>query len=531
MALPLPLLVSLRSDVQFKTNIYIYCIIALLGILQAYALASPWSGQANASLQLISLAGFLIALRKDTTLKQRFLQAWVFTTSWLIASVWWLYIFLHEFNEAPVPLTLLLIFLLCGPMALYYAVTISLYFKWKTTNPWISGILFATCWTLAEIARAEFFTGFPWGAIGYAHVDSVLVIFAPWVGVYGVCWVAAFLAASLSSSILKFPEKTKKQKYISAAIAVGLIAVLLVPWKLSTPATNTSFSVSLLQGHTMPQTYKYSEIRRQGLSWYVDEALQAKTDLVVMPEIAIDYLQKDIPDKAWEKLKQHFSSGNQAIISGIPTLKDNQKFGNSAIAIRANADEYLYDKQHLVPFGEFVPTSIQWVNKAVNFGNTEFVSSSMSPQPFMWNKQSLAIQICYEDLFGEELAKRFTNEEVATPTVLVNLGNIVWFGNTVVVPQHLNIARMRSIELNRPTVRATNSGGTAIIDSVGTIQAVAKPYIKTVLVGNVPASDGRVTWFARWAGRWGLMPLWVICLSILAMFALGGLKKRQQHAG
>jgi apolipoprotein N-acyltransferase len=78
---------------------------------------------------------------------------------------------------------------------------------------------------------------------------------------------------------------------------------------------------------------------------------------------------------------------------------------------------------------------------------------------------------------------------------------------------------MRSIELNRPTVRATNSGGTAIIDSVGTIQAVAKPYTKTVLVGNVPASDERVTWFAQWAGRWGLMPLWVICVSILIVFA------------
>jgi apolipoprotein N-acyltransferase len=105
------------------------------------------------------------------------------------------------------------------------------------------------------------------------------------------------------------------------------------------------------------------------------------------------------------------------------------------------------------------------------------------------------------------------------PTVLVNMSNIAWFGNTVVVPQHLNIARMRSIELNRPTVRATNSGGTAIIDSAGTIQALAKPYTKTVLVGNVSASDGRVTWFAQWAGRWGLMPLWVICISIVLVFA------------
>jgi apolipoprotein N-acyltransferase len=81
---------------------------------------------------------------------------------------------------------------------------------------------------------------------------------------------------------------------------------------------------------------------------------------------------------------------------------------------------------------------------------------------------------------------------------------------------------MRSIELNRPTIRATNSGGTAIIDASGKIQAVAKPYTQTILVGNVPASDGRVTWFAQWAGRWGLLPMWVFCSVIVLSFAVIG---------
>ena len=511
--------VSLRSEVKLQAYFYIYSFISLLGILQGYALASPWSGQANASLQLISLAGFLITQHKDRTTKQRFFQAWVFATSWLIASVWWLYISIHDFGGLPVSLTLIAIVLLCGGLAIYYAVTISLYFRWKHANPWLSGILFATCWTLAEIARAEFFTGFPWGAIGYAHIDSVLVMLAPSVGVYGVCWAAAYLAACVSSSVEKYSQKPKNQTYISAAIVLGSISVLMVPWKLSTPTTHSSFSVSLLQGN-IPQEMKYSQLKRQAVTWYVEQAIEAKTDLVVMPETAIAYLQKDIPDQAWEKMKTHFSSGNQAVIIGIPTFKEKLGFGNSAIALQANADEYIYNKQHLVPFGEFVPKYFKWFNQMVNFGITDFIRGPLRPQPFTWNNQSLAIQICYEDLFGEELAQRFTNEQTNIPTVLVNMSNIAWFGNTVVVPQHLNIARMRSIELNRPTVRATNSGGTAIIDSAGTIQTVAKPYTQTVLVGNVPASDGRVTWFAQWAGRWGLMPLWVICTFILLVFAV-----------
>jgi apolipoprotein N-acyltransferase len=511
--------VSLYSEVKIKAYIYIYSLITLLGILQGYALASPWTAQVNASLQLISLAGFLLTQQKYLAPGQRFLQAWVFATSWLVASVWWLYISIHDFGGLPASLTLLAIVLLCGGLAIYYAVTISLYFKWKHTNPWLSGVLFASCWTLAELARAEFFTGFPWGAIGYAHIDSVLVILAPWVGVYGICWAAAFLAACISSSIWKFPQTPKKQKYLGAAIGLGVIAVLMIPWKISTASTQSSFSVSLLQGN-IPQELKYSQLKKQAVTWYVENAIQAKTDLVVMPETAIAYLQKDIPDQAWNRLKTHFSSGPQAVIVGIPTFNEKLGFGNSAIALQANADEYIYNKQHLVPFGEFVPTYFKWFNKMVNFGITDFIRGPLRPQPLIWNNQSLAIQICYEDLFGEELAQRFTNQETNLPTVLVNISNIAWFGNTVVVPQHLNIARMRSIELNRPTVRATNSGGTAIIDSAGTIQAVAKPYTQTVLVGNVPASDGRVTWFARWAGIWGLMPVWGICISILILFAV-----------
>lgn len=513
--------VSLHSEVKITTYIYIYSLITLLGILQGYALASPWSGQANASLQLISLAGFLITQQKSFASRQRFLQAWVFATSWLLASVWWLYISIHDFGGLPASLTLIAIILLCGGLAIYYAVTISLYFKCKHTSPWLSGILFASCWTLAEMARAEFFTGFPWGAIGYAHIDSVLVILAPWGGVYGICWAAAFMAACLSSCVEKYPQDTKKQKYLSIAIVMGGMAVLMLPWKLSTATTQSSFSVSLLQGN-IPQELKYSQLKRQAVTWYVDQAVQAKTDLVVMPETAIAYLQKDIPDQAWDKLKKHFSTGNQAVIVGIPTFKEKMGFGNSAIAIQGNTDEYLYNKQHLVPFGEFVPTYFKWFNNLVNFGITDFVRGPLRPQPFIWNNQSLAIQICYEDLFGEELAQRFTIGETKLPTVLVNMSNIAWFGNTVVVPQHLNIARMRTIELNRPTVRATNSGGTAIIDSAGTIQALAKPYTQTVLVGNVPASNGQVTWFAQWAGRWGLKPLWAICISVLIVFVVRG---------
>ena len=123
--------------------------------------------------------------------------------------------------------------------------------------------------------------------------------------------------------------------------------------------------------------------------------------------------------------------------------------------------------------------------------------------------------ICYEDLFGEELAVRFLNP-ISKPSVFVNLSNIAWFGNTPVVDQHLAIARMRSLEFERPTLRATNSGGTAIIDAQGRITHQLAPFTQGALEGVVRAGQDHTTIYAHWAGRWGLGPLWLLCLGLCA---------------
>jgi apolipoprotein N-acyltransferase len=98
----------------------------------------------------------------------------------------------------------------------------------------------------------------------------------------------------------------------------------------------------------------------------------------------------------------------------------------------------------------------------------------------------------------------------------VNISNIDWFGDTVVIPQHLNIARMRSLEFDRPSIRATNSGGTAIINAQGEITQQLKPFTRGVLQGEVASVDKAITPFAYWAGHWGLKPLWLLCLALVA---------------
>jgi apolipoprotein N-acyltransferase len=123
-------------------------------------------------------------------------------------------------------------------------------------------------------------------------------------------------------------------------------------------------------------------------------------------------------------------------------------------------------------------------------------------------------------LFGEELARRFAVEAQA-PTVLVNVSNIGWFGRTVAVAQHLNISRLRSLELQRPMVRATNTGATAVIDHRGAVTARLPPHTRGVLAARVEGRDG-LTPFARWASALGLAPLWALALGVPATLAWAG---------
>ncbi|MDP2419107.1 MAG: nitrilase-related carbon-nitrogen hydrolase, partial [Hydrogenophaga sp.] len=131
--------------------------------------------------------------------------------------------------------------------------------------------------------------------------------------------------------------------------------------------------------------------------------------------------------------------------------------------------------------------------------------------------QRLAPNICYEDLFGEELAASFRDPDQA-PTVLVNLSNIAWFGDTVAIDQHLHISRLRALELGRPMLRATNTGATAVIDHRGVVTHLLPRLTRDRLEATVQGRSG-TTPYARWAARWGLWPLWGVCLAMLLLIA------------
>jgi apolipoprotein N-acyltransferase len=292
--------------------------------------------------------------------------------------------------------------------------------------------------------------------------------------------------------------------------------------------------VTLLQGN-VPQDLKFGGGIQQALRDYRDALLTSHSDLTVTPETAIPLIRQQTPEGFWAALEAHFSKGEQAALIGLPVAIRAQQgqlqYSNSAIALAphntsSTTTSYQYDKHHLVPFGEFVPPLFQWFVRMMHIPMGEFTRGGPAQPSFAFKGERIAPNICYEDLFGEELARSFRDPDQA-PTILVNLSNIAWFGDTVAIDQHLNISRMRALELGRPMLRATNTGATAIINAQGQVSQRLPSGIQDALTADVHGVHGPVTPYGRWVSKWGLWP--IVGLALFALLLVAVIADSSRH--
>ena len=173
-----------------------------------------------------------------------------------------------------------------------------------------------------------------------------------------------------------------------------------------------------------------------------------------------------------------------------------------------------------MPFGEFIPRGFRWFTQLMNIPLGDFSRGPVGAPSFAFRGERIGANICYEDLFGEELAARFA-DAAAAPTMFANLSNIGWFGDTIAITQHLQISRLRTLEFQRPMLRATNTGATAAIDHRGRVIAELAPFTRGTLDATVQGRSG-VTPFAWWAARAGLWPLLALAAAVVAGAAWRG---------
>ncbi|WP_082493417.1 apolipoprotein N-acyltransferase [Acidovorax sp. Leaf160] len=504
----------------------------IAGLAQAASIAWPWGGQPLWWLQVLSLALLARVLVTAPVGRRAAALGWLFATVWLSGTFWWLFISMHTYGGLAAPLAVLAVVGLAAFLGSYYAVAAGCFRALAPRNRALSALVFAAFWLLAELARGIWWTGFPWGAGGYAHVDGPLAVLARSLGVYGIGFVAAALAMGIA--LLRRADARRRGVWVLATVALLAWAALTAQRHCAVEMCHTgiepprTLSLALLQGN-IPQDEKFQPGSGVPLAlrWYADQLNGATASLVVAPETAIPLLPQQLMPGYLEGITARYASGGQAALIGIPLGNGELGYTNSVLGFApGQGTPYRYDKHHLVPFGEFVPPFFRWFTELMNIPLGDFNRGAVGQPSFDWQGERIAPNICYEDLFGEELGARFADASTA-PTVMVNLSNIGWFGDSLAIDQHLAISRMRALEFERPMVRATNTGATAVIDHRGVVTHTLAPHTRGVLAAEVQGRSGAVTPFAWWVSRWGLWPFWALGLAVAGAAWAARLRRRQ----
>ncbi len=489
---------------------YVLALLLGAGTTLSFAPVGAWP------IGLLALAG-LYYLWRDATPGTAALTGFSFGLGLYTSGVSWVYISMHDYGAMPAPLAALATLLFAAYLALWPALAGYLQARLPARGvPWLA---IPAAWCLTEWLRGWIFTGFPWLGIGYAHTDGPLAGLAPLVGVHGLNFAAALVAVLLVAIACGSVPHTPWSRRLKPAAALTLLLGAswltgFVGWAVP---HQDPVRVALLQGN-ISQELKFEEGRFEATLEGYRRLIEAHpATLVVLPETALPRMLHTIPRRYLDELAELALARGADLVFGVPLAESQERYFNSVVTMGASPQQR-YDKAHLVPFGEFIPFGFRWFVDLMKIPLGDFTRGSASPRALMLGSQRLAINICYEDLFGEEIIR-----QLPAATMLVNVSNIAWFGDSLAPHQHLQISRMRSLETARPMLRATNTGMTAVIDHRGRVLGSLKPFTAEALTANVQATSG-LTPYVR-SGNWP-----AISASVLLLLSGLSLGQRRRDA-
>ncbi len=441
-------------------------------------------------LPLLTLAGAFALWRAKVSPREAALSGYVFGLGLFLAGVSWIYVSLSQFGGMPAPLAAFATLLFCALLALFPAAAAWLWALLRRDRVWFDSLLGAACWTLTEWLRGWLLSGFPWLALGYSQAPpSPLAGFAPLAGVYGLTFLLAWLAALLALSWRDTADQFRAGAVWAVVLGTGF-ALAGIAW--TTPKAN-SISVSLLQGN-IEQSIKWRpELLNQSLDTYLRLAREHPARLVVLPETALPIDLDAVEPAYFDTLRGGRESAAEVLLGAV-TSEGQGRYFNGAAAFGKDMRQS-YSKSHLVPFGEFTPPGFRWTLALLRIPMSDFTPGPRTQPPMDLAGEQVAVNICYEDAFGEDIIRA-----LPAATLLVNLSNVAWFGDSLAPAQHLQIAQLRALETGRTMLRATNTGKTAVIAPTGAVVAQLPAFTSDALVAEVRGHTG-LTPYARW-GNW-----------------------------
>lgn len=395
--------------------------------------------------------------------------------------------------------------------SIYSGIMLWIYFKIKTKWHFFNlVILFPSLWTLVELVRSTFFPD-TWYDLGYSQASTIwLKGFFPLLGSYGV----SFIIVAIGGFLVYF---IKSSIYKKISLSIGFLFFILLGISLNslhyTAKTGPELTLALVQPN-VPSSW-FHQRSASDLENIILELLQKhdirstknKVDIVILPETVFGMPTEYLPSGYLDKLVKN-SGENAVIIFGSPVHQTN-----SIVVLQNHTLKTVYTKQHLVPWGESDPTRgtiLAPLVKLISGRNRFLIAGPSNQEPAEIKQQMFAFNICYENGFGNLVAK-----SAQKANLMLNLSDLSWFGNTEMKDVELQFSQVRALENQRYFVQDGNTGITAVIAPDGTVYKQIKPYTPDVLIATVSGYSGQTPYqiYTDW-----LIAAISLLNSIIALF-------------
>lgn len=442
-----------------------------------------------------------------------------FTAGTFLAGTYWLYHTIYVIGRAPIWLTLFAMLGLVAVMAAYAAAVGYGFARWLRRGSAFDRLLvLPAAWVTMEWFRGWFLSGFPWFAAGYSQIDTPLAGLAPVGGIYTVSFAVLCSAGALTALLLG----GTRERILAAAVAGALWLVAFGFWDRPwTEATGEPVTVAIVQG-AVPQDLKWSIAQRDATIELYRSLTEPHlgTDIIVWPEAALPALVHELGHVLGPQWVDARNSGSALVLGQLREDGEQGNYYNGVLALDREAQWYY--KRRLVPLSEYFPVPDfvrEWL-RGLDLPYSGFEPGARRQPALDAAGQKLGVTICYEDAYAaDQLAV------LHEATLLVNVTNDAWFGDSTAAHQHLEISRMRALEAGRPLLRAANDGISAIIGADGRVVEVLPRFEPGVLTGSVQPRIG-LTPYAR-VGNWPIVSLCLILLGVALLPRLAALRARR----
>lgn len=452
-------------------------------------------------------------------IKMAAVDGWCFGVGFFGVSVYWLYITLYQFAGVSLLLSIFLTSLFVIFLGVYFLLVNILSCYLANGSEKKLAIAFCCLWVLFEYMRSHLFSGFAWNLLGYSQTDSFLRGYIPVLGVYGLSFVLLSVAASLWL-LMKNHRTVQVFTSIIYVVVILCIAYSLQNKEWVVVDKKNKNTVALVQGN-IAQNIKWNpSALYTSLNTYKELSYESRnSNIIVWPESAIPAFRSQIAEYL-QSVADDLMPGNSLVL-GIPTLNinDQHKFYNSVIVL---GDGYgMYNKIHLVPFGEYFPLAFitKPILQMLHIPMDSFYPGAKKQDLLTVRGMKVAAYLCYDIIFPDMVLQRTQNSNL-----IMTLSDDSWYRDSLALDQHLQMAAFQSAASQRYQLFVSNSGITTIIDDKGVIDKYLPLDKAGVLYGDVYPVSG-----ATPIMNYGYFYLWFL-ISIILIYLLF-MKMRAKNSG